>query len=151
MSPLTIGWTYGLLLTFTCGAAYEACCVFWVHFTKELKALQAAFWSVVVCCVTITGTEQFLHDWQNKLAYVLGFGTGTCAAILLKRYMTPRGHSPALTRYLRMREDLARIRKLHEDRESITEDRLLEAMDVAWDQLTSLDLEMLGKLPPHRS
>ena len=35
--------------------------------------------------VTIAGTEAFLTGWVPRVAFVLGFGTGTYFAIRLKR------------------------------------------------------------------
>jgi len=139
------------LLTFGCGALYESCCVFWVHFAEKLKAGNAAFWSMLVCVVTIAGTEQFLQNGWNKVAYVLGFGAGTYAAIFIKKWRAlHRGHSPALTRYLRMKEELHKIRELHGGRESIVEDRLLNSMDEAWSALLPRDIELLNGISLHR-
>jgi len=138
------------LLTFVCGALYESCCIFWVHFAEKQRAGIAAFWSMMVAVVTIAGTEQFLQSDWNKVAYVLGFGAGTHAAISLKKWRaSTRGHSPALTHYLRMQEDLHKLRELHGGRESIGEDRLLNSMDEAWMQLTPRDIELLNAIPAH--
>lgn len=74
-----------LLLTFACGAAYECGCVFWVHYAERDRRLPAVAWSCFNAAVTVIGVESFLKGLPMAVAYVMGFGTGTYLAMLIKR------------------------------------------------------------------
>lgn len=72
------------VITFVCGAAYEMGCVFWVHFSEHNDVIGAVLFSMFNAIVTVIGTEQYLKNFPLKVIFVLGFGTGTALAILLK-------------------------------------------------------------------
>ena len=74
-----------LIAAYLSGLFYEAGCVFWIHFSEAGKQWPAVGWSMFNAIVTITGVEAFLTGWPYKLAYVLGFGSGTYVAIRLKK------------------------------------------------------------------
>jgi hypothetical protein len=94
------------LLTYLAGAAYECGCVFWVHYAERYRKVPASMWSGFnAAIVTIVGVESFLSSDCLKLAYVLGFMTGTWCAILIKRRMAEQGEAEDL-------RELARILRL---------------------------------------
>jgi hypothetical protein len=73
-----------LLLTFSCGAAYELGCVFWVHYSETNRAGLAVFWSCFNALVTVIGLGEALHRPAFIAVYVGGYGVGTYAAIKVK-------------------------------------------------------------------
>lgn len=75
----------GFVAAFLGGALYEAGCVVWVHYAERDDVGPAVGTSMFNAVVTIIGVESFLKHWLFKVAYVLGFGTGTAVAILLRR------------------------------------------------------------------
>ena len=77
--------TWLAICAFLSGALYEMGCVFWVHYSEAGRARPAVGWSMFNAIVTIAGTEAFLTGWVPRVAFVLGFGTGTYFAIRLKR------------------------------------------------------------------
>jgi hypothetical protein len=74
-----------LLLTFACGAAYEAGCVLWVHHSERGNVGKAVGWSCFNALVTVIGIEHALKGPAMVAAYVAGFGAGTAAAMLFQR------------------------------------------------------------------
>jgi hypothetical protein len=84
VSSHELGW---LVLTYLCGAAYELGCVFWVHYSESEQTWKAVRWSCFNALVTIIGIEGALQTLPLKVAFVLGFGSGTYLAINLKRKM----------------------------------------------------------------
>lgn len=77
--------TIHVLMTFICGAAYEAGCVWWVHHSEAGNKLSASAWSCFNALVTIIGVEGFLSSRWCAGAYVLGYGVGTFVAMSFKR------------------------------------------------------------------
>jgi uncharacterized protein YebE (UPF0316 family) len=84
-------------VTFICGAMYECCCVFWVHFSEKNKAWLAVIFSVMAAIVTLTGIESVVSAEQLarriffSAAYALGYGAGTYVSIKLKaKWLTER-------------------------------------------------------------
>lgn len=71
-------------LTFISGALYEFGCTFWVHYAESNRIFLAVIWSMFNAIVTIIGTEGFLINWKHKVLFILGFGTGTGFAIMMK-------------------------------------------------------------------
>lgn len=84
-------WWLGLLLVFLAGAAYEACCAYWVHYSERDAAEEAALCSMGACLVTVFGIEESIHWWPSVVAFVFGYGAGTWAVIKVKTYRKKRG------------------------------------------------------------
>lgn len=74
----------GVALAFSCGAAYECGCVFWVAHSEAGRSGKAVLWSMFNALVTAVGVEQFLKGPGYVTAYVLGYGFGTYVAIEFK-------------------------------------------------------------------
>lgn len=73
------------ILTFICGALYEASCVFWVHFSEKGSAKMASAISMLVATCTLAGIGASLHDIKFAPFYILGYGFGTYMAVKIKQ------------------------------------------------------------------
>lgn len=74
-----------LLIVFLAGAFYDPGCVVRVHASEANNIPVAVVFSCINAVVTVVGVEGFLKPKAGKVAYVLGFGSGTLVAMLLRR------------------------------------------------------------------
>ena len=73
------------LFAFASGAAYEAGCVAWVHYSERQKPLPTAGFSMLCALAEVVGIGESIHDWRIAPFFVLGYGVGTFCAVELKR------------------------------------------------------------------
>lgn len=76
------------VVAFVSGAAFEASCVAWVHYSEKNEAAKAAFVSMLIALANLAGVGESLHDLRVAPAFVLGYGLGTYATIKLKQRLT---------------------------------------------------------------
>lgn len=69
------------LLTFACGAWYEAGCVFWVHHSTKKQAGKTSLWSMSCALAEIVGIYYSVTDLRHAPAFILGYGVGTYVAV----------------------------------------------------------------------
>jgi hypothetical protein len=73
------------LLTFLAGAAYEAACVAWVHYSEKGRPVITALFSMMAALAEVSGVGGSVHDWRVAPFFVLGYGVGTYSAVEFKR------------------------------------------------------------------
>lgn len=78
------------LVALVAGAAYEAACVGWVHFSERGRALPTAGFSMLAALAEVTGVLDSVRDIRVAPFFVLGYGVGTYAAV---RWKSRRGAS----------------------------------------------------------
>ena len=84
------------LVSFISGAAFEAACVGWVHYSERRRPIITALFSMVAALAEVTGVGESIHDWHYAPLFILGYGFGTFAAVELKRRTsTMRRASPS--------------------------------------------------------
>jgi hypothetical protein len=74
-----------LLITFSCGTAYELGCVFWTHYSEANKIVQASLWSVFNALITCIGLGRALKNPPMIAAWAVGWGVGTAMGIWWKK------------------------------------------------------------------
>lgn len=72
------------LLAFVSGAAYEAACVGWVHYSERGKAGITSVFSMLAATAEVAGVLDSVHDMRVAPFFVLGYGVGTYLAVKLK-------------------------------------------------------------------
>lgn len=75
------------LLVFVCGAAYEACCVGFVHFSERGRASLTALFSMLAAAAELTGIIDSARNLALAPVFVVGYGTGTYLAVRVKRWL----------------------------------------------------------------
>lgn len=85
-------WLHAVLV-FACGAAYEACCVAFVHFAEREAAARTALFSVLAASAELSGILDSAQAHRLAPFFIVGYGTGTFAAVKVKRWLRLR--SPA--------------------------------------------------------
>jgi uncharacterized protein YebE (UPF0316 family) len=73
-----------LIITFSCGTAYELGCVFWTHYSEANKIVPASLWSIFNALITCIGLGSALKNPLMVIAYALGFGAGTALGLGIK-------------------------------------------------------------------
>jgi hypothetical protein len=76
-----------LLLTFACGAGYEAACVYWTHYSEKGRPFMTGSCAMVAALLTCIGLGEALHQPAGIAAYVAGFGFGSTMGVFAKRYL----------------------------------------------------------------
>lgn len=66
------------------GAAHEAVCVGWVHFSERGRPKTTALFSMLAATSEVSGILSSVHDWRMAPFYIAGFGVGTYAAVRWK-------------------------------------------------------------------
>lgn len=72
------------LLVFISGFIYEGACVFWVHYSERGQAVITALISMLVALCQVVGIGGSIHDIRTAPFFILGFGIGTWASIVIK-------------------------------------------------------------------
>lgn len=72
------------IVTFVSGAAYEATCVFWVHYSEK-GSLKTTVFSMLAATAEVAGIGASVHDWHLAPFFIVGYGTGTALAVIVKR------------------------------------------------------------------
>lgn len=72
------------ILTFVCGALYEAACVGWVHFSERGRATITSLFSMLAAGAEVTGVLDSARDVRLAPFFVIGYGVGTFIAVRLK-------------------------------------------------------------------
>jgi hypothetical protein len=76
------------IITFISGAAYEAGCVAWCHYSEHNDPLRAAVASLFISTCQIAGIGESVSDWRVAPLFVLGYGIGTFGAVAWKKHHT---------------------------------------------------------------
>ena len=73
-----------ILVTFLCGAGYEAACVYWTHYAEKGRPLATGSCAMVAALLTCVGLGEALHHPAGIAAYVGGFGVGSTLGVWMK-------------------------------------------------------------------
>lgn len=76
------------LIAFAGGAAYEAACVGWVHYSEKGRPTATATFSMLAALAEVGGIFESVHDLRVAPFFVLGYGVGTYAAVWFKSRKT---------------------------------------------------------------
>ena len=71
------------LIAFTSGAAYEGLSVIWVHQATHGSARATAVVSALQAAAQVVGIGESVRDWRIAPLFVLGYGAGAWAAMVL--------------------------------------------------------------------
>jgi len=72
-------------IAFFGGTAFEAGCVYWVHYAERGRPLATALVSMVCASAQLAGIDESVHTLVAAPFFVLGYGVGTYGAVALKR------------------------------------------------------------------
>lgn len=74
-----------VIVAFLSGAAIEACCVGWVHYSERGKALQTAAFSALIGIADVTGmADAITKRGAYAIAFVIGYTIGTYVTVRIK-------------------------------------------------------------------
>ena len=71
--------------TFLAGAAYEAACVGWVHYSEKGRPISTALFSMALALAQVVGVGESVKDWHMAPFFVLGYAAGSFCAVEFKR------------------------------------------------------------------
>lgn len=74
------------VIAFGGGAISEAMCLWWVSASEKGRAGLAAIFSMGYAIAVERGVGEAIHTIPGEISFVLGFGVGTYAAIVIRRW-----------------------------------------------------------------
>ena len=72
-------------LAFLGGAAYEAACVAWVHFSERGEAGKTAAAAMLCAAAQVIGIGESVHTLIAAPFFIIGYGVGTWGAVRYKQ------------------------------------------------------------------
>jgi len=72
-------------IAFISGAAYEAGCVAWCHYSEHNDPTRAAVSSLFLAVCQVAGIGESVSDWRAAPFFVCGYAIGTFGAVTWKK------------------------------------------------------------------